>query len=203
MTRVAIWLQIGYHTLSRGIDNAVDYATTPQASHLTGLSIHKLREWTSRRALIPADVPPKSKGSPARYTWQTILILRLAVTLRDRFHLELQAHKTLFESLKTGLRHTSLSGLSGKTLALYGEDRWNLIEGTRRDQLADEMVLIRLNPHLRVLAASFAFPNTFATPSQIELFPVQAAIADRADHARLPRREPVPGAATADRRVLA
>jgi hypothetical protein len=181
----------------------VDYATTPQASHLTGLSIHKLREWTSRRALIPADVPPKSKGSPARFTWQTILILRLAVTLRDRFHLELQAHKTLFDSLKSSLRHTSLSGLSDKTLALYGEDRWSLIEDTQHGHLADEIVLIRLNPHLKVLASSSAFPNTFTTPSQIELFPFQAVIADRADHGRLPLRQPVPGAATADRRVLA
>ena len=32
--------------------------TTPVASKLTGLSTEKLREWTSRRALVPADVRP-------------------------------------------------------------------------------------------------------------------------------------------------
>ncbi|HEY8263651.1 MAG TPA: MerR family transcriptional regulator, partial [Methyloceanibacter sp.] len=61
------------------------YVTTPHACQLTGLSTEKLREWTSRRALIPADVKPRRKGSPAKYTWQTILILRLAVTLREQF----------------------------------------------------------------------------------------------------------------------
>ena len=53
---------------------------TRQALQLTGLSSAKLREWTSRRALIPADVPSKKQGSSAQYTWQTILLLRLAVT---------------------------------------------------------------------------------------------------------------------------
>jgi hypothetical protein len=60
---------------------------TRDAIRLTGLSAPKLREWTSRRALIPADIPPKNQGSPAQYSWQTILLLRLAVTLRDRFHM--------------------------------------------------------------------------------------------------------------------
>jgi hypothetical protein len=177
----------------------VDYATTPQASNLTGLSIQNLREWTSRRALIQADLRPKAKGSPARYTWQTILILRLAVTLRHHFHLELQAHTTLFDRIKTSLHHTPLSGLWGKTLAVYGNDQWSLIDLTQPQQLADEMILVRLNPHLQALAASYVFPTTFATPRQIELFPVQTAIAG----ARLPRRKPESGAAITDRRALA
>src|SRR4029450_10411018 len=65
------------------------------------LKFHAWRyyKWTSRRALIEADIRPKSKGSPARYTWQTILVLRVALTLRERFHVELQAHKPLFDSI--------------------------------------------------------------------------------------------------------
>ena len=78
---------------------------TPDATVLTGLSTATLREWTSRRALIPADVPPKGKGSPAGFTWQTILLLRIAVTLRDRFHLELQPHRSLFASLRRLVQH--------------------------------------------------------------------------------------------------
>lgn len=77
--------------------------TTRDATRLTGLSTEQLREWTSRRALIPPDVGPKGHGSPARYCWQTILLLRLAVTLRDRFKLELQAHRDLFSELWLGL----------------------------------------------------------------------------------------------------
>lgn len=169
----------------------VDYATTPQASNLTGLSIQNLREWTSRRALIPADVRPKAKGSPARYTWQTILVLRLAVTLRDHFHLELQAHAALFESIKIALRHTPLSGLWDKTLAVHGTQHWSLIDATQPQQLADEIILVRLNPHLNALAASAVFPTAFTVPLQIELFPAQVAIAG----ARLPRPRPNSGAA--------
>jgi DNA-binding transcriptional MerR regulator len=77
--------------------------TTREASQLTGLSTNKLREWTSRRALIPADVRPKSQGSPAKYSWQTILLLRVAATLRGSFHLELQAHRQVFASLRRDL----------------------------------------------------------------------------------------------------
>src|SRR5216684_3758497 len=92
--------------------------TTREASQLTGLSTNKLREWTSRRALIPADVRPKSQGSPAKYSWQTILLLRIAVTLRDRFHIELQAHRQVFASLRRGLNGTSFVALWGKSLAI-------------------------------------------------------------------------------------
>ena len=80
---------------------------TRQALQLTGLTPAKLREWTGRRALIPADVPPKSQGSSAQYSWQTILVLRLALTLKDKFCLELQAHRGLFTCL-----HRSLKGRS-------------------------------------------------------------------------------------------
>ena len=57
---------------------------------LTGLSGHQLREWTGRRALIQADVPARGKGTQARYSWQTVLVLRLALVLRQEFHLNLQ-----------------------------------------------------------------------------------------------------------------
>ena len=40
-------------------DCAMTLVATRRASELTGLSTSKLREWTSRRALIPADVTPK------------------------------------------------------------------------------------------------------------------------------------------------
>ena len=56
-----------------------------QALQLTGLTPAKLREWTSRRALIPADQPPRKQGSSAQFSWQTILVLRMAVILKDKF----------------------------------------------------------------------------------------------------------------------
>jgi hypothetical protein len=75
-------LQNGYDTRSSDIfhpshfygDRPMRYATTALVSTLTGLSTTQLREWTNRRALVPADVPPAGKGSSAKFTWQTVLI---------------------------------------------------------------------------------------------------------------------------------
>jgi hypothetical protein len=101
---------------------------TPRACQLSGLSTEKLREWTSRRALVPADVRPKGKGSPARFSWQTILVLRIAVLLRDQFSLELQAHKVSFDKLRKALRSKSFIALWGQRLALQGDGAWSFLD---------------------------------------------------------------------------
>ena len=75
------------------LDRLMNYVVTPVASRLTGLSVDLLREWAVRRALIPADGQPCRKGAPAQYSWQTILVLRLATTLHRQFRIELQGHK--------------------------------------------------------------------------------------------------------------
>lgn len=148
--------------------------TTREASELTGLSTGKLREWTSRRALIPADVRPKSQGSPAKYTWQTILLLRIAVILRDRFHLELQAHRHIFASLRRELRGTSSVTLWGKSLAIHADGRWSLLSPIDSAAPDGDAPLIKLEPHLRALSVSFALPNPSSIPGQLDLFPARA-----------------------------
>ena len=152
---------------------------TRQAVALTGLTTAKLREWTSRRALIPADVPPKAQGSPAQYSWQTILLLRLAVTLRDRFHLELQAHQSLFASLRCGLRDKSFIAIWEKTLALHGGERWSFLEVEEALEPGEDAILIRLAPHLSILAAGFALPQPAAPLGQLDLFPALAISGSR------------------------
>lgn len=149
------------------------YAATPLACRLTGLTTDKLREWTSRRALIVADVPPVGKGSAARYSWQTILVLRLAVALRERFHLELQAHRALFEALQRGLRGKSFIALWGQSLAVFGEGGWAIVETSASALLEDDAIVIRLDPHLTALSEGFALPNPANAPGQLELFTVQ------------------------------
>ncbi|RWC49650.1 MAG: hypothetical protein EOS55_08345 [Mesorhizobium sp.] len=129
-----------------------------------------LREWTSRRALIPADLPPKGKGSPAQFTWQTILLLRVAVLLRDRFHFELQPHQTLFTSLKAGLQRTSFIALWGKSLILRGGSGWSLVEDADGPPLAEDAVVIRLQSHLEALSAGFSLPHPTQSSGQLELF---------------------------------
>lgn len=153
--------------------------TTRDATRLTGLSTDQLREWTSRRELIPADVRPKGHGSPAQYSWQTILLLRLAVTLRDRFKLELQGHRDLFSSLGRGLSRTSFLSLWGRSLALHGGEAWSLLDSADLPDAADDFIVLRLDPHLQVLSASFSLPRPISSP-QFQLFPATGVAGDAA-----------------------
>ena len=164
------------------------FVATRQASELTGLSTSKLREWTSRRALIPADVPPRSKGSPAKYTWQTILLLRLAVIFRDRFHLELHAHRHVFASLRQELQTTSFVALWGKSLALHDSRRWSLLDPREAGVPEGDALLINLEHHLRALSNSFALPSPSINSGQLDLFLAAAVTgkATREHHAQLP-----------------
>jgi hypothetical protein len=150
------------------------FVTTPAAAQLTGLSTVTLREWTSRRALIPADVLPKGRGSPAGFTWHTILLLRVAVLLRDRFHFELQPHHALFASLKAGFRRTSFIALWGKSLVLRGDSAWSIVEEADGLPLAEDAVIIRLEPHLEILSSGFSLPHPAKLPGQLELFPARS-----------------------------
>ena len=151
----------------------MQFVTTREASQLTGLSTEKLREWTSRRALIPADVKPKRQGSPAKYTWQTILLLRIAVTLRDHFHLELQAHRELFANLRRELKGTSFIALWGKSLAIHGDKGWSLVDEVTTSVPQGDAILIRLASHLDDLSVGFGLPHPSMIPGQIDLFPAR------------------------------
>lgn len=144
---------------------------TRQALQLTGLTPAKLREWTSRRALIPADLPPKSQGSSAQYSWQTILVLRLALTLKDKFCLELKAHRGLFISLRRSLKGRSFVALWDHVLALRGSADWTLVNEVGEEPLDADAIMLRLNPHLEVLASGFALPDPRRAAGQLDLFP--------------------------------
>lgn len=143
--------------------------TTGGAVKLTGLSTEQLREWTIRRALIPADIKPKGHGSPARYSWQTILLLRLALVFRDRFKLELHAHRELFANLGHSLTQMPFRSLWGKSLAVQGEDRWSLLEPEELASTTDDCLLLRLDSHLEILAAAFSLGHP-ASSEQYQLF---------------------------------
>lgn len=149
----------------------MQYVGTRETCELTGLSVEILREWTIRRALIPADVLPRAKGSQAQYSWQTILILRLAATLRNRFHVELQAHKTLFAQLKAAMKDLEPSDLMTMTVLLAGDGVWTLVQGSAQERA--EALAIRLRPHLEPLLEYFNLPDD--SDQQIELFPTASA----------------------------
>ncbi|MGQ3003522.1 MAG: hypothetical protein ACT6UH_08990 [Hydrogenophaga sp.] len=161
--------------------------TTRDATRLTGLSTEQLREWTSRRALILPDVKPKGHGSPARYSWQTILLLRLAVVLRDRFKLELHAHRDMFAQLGSGLACISFLSLWGKALALHGGVQWRLVDLRDEDALLDDCILLRLDPHLQQLSGSFSLPEPVSA-GQFQLFPALGVEVDAAVNDPIRRR---------------
>ena len=162
---------------------------TRQALQLTGLTPATLREWTSRRALIPADVPPRSQGSSAQYSWQTILVLRLALTLKERFCLELMAHRDIFTSLQRGLKGRSFIALWDHVFALRGPTDWALIEKADERSFEVDSIVLRLNPHLEVLAIGFALPDPRRAAGQLDLFPatlVERQASKAPNHIRAP-----------------
>ncbi len=167
--------RIGHHARSHG-DVIVRFVPTPVACKLTGLSTDKLREWTSRRAIVPADVRPKGKGTPAKFSWQSILILRVAVLLREQFNVELQAHKKSFDGLRTMLSENSFLSLWGSGLVLHPGGAWSRVEADSVPITGDG-ILIVLDPHLVVLRDGFALPD--ASEGQLDLFNLPAVRRER------------------------
>mgnify|MGYP001083431162 CR=1 FL=1 len=147
--------------------------STRQAIQLTELSTEQLREWTTRRALIPADVQSRGRGAPAQYAWQTLLVLRLAVALRERFHIELEHHRAVFAGLRAELEKTSFVSLWGRALVIYDADRWALIPIGETTGEAEQAIVAPLNAHLAVLSQGLPLPRP-AAEGQLELFPVTA-----------------------------
>jgi hypothetical protein len=125
---------------------------------LTGLTPNQLREWSHRRDLIRADLEACGPGRPALYSWQTVLLLRITVVLRERFRIELQAHKDLLHALRDLFSGVPFPSLRGCVLALRAMEHGELFsEGMVRVGDGDpDTLFLRLDPHLDVLEAEFA-----------------------------------------------
>lgn len=136
---------------------------------LTGLTADRLREWTGRRGLVRPDVPARGKGSQARYSWQTVLALRLAGVLKDQFKVELQAHRELLGKMQNELAGKSFPALRGCVMALYGSAAVELrASGSYRGNLDAAVLLLPLEPHLEALSNGFGMPDV---AQQRSLFP--------------------------------
>lgn len=129
-----------------------------RVQQLTGLSADQLREWTHRRALISPDVAPQGPGRRALYGWQTVLLLRVAVVLKEKFRIELQAHQDLLAALRDLLGNASFPALRGAVLVLHGMTHGELVADSVvfRADASDDALFLRLDPHLEVLAADFS-----------------------------------------------
>ena len=128
-----------------------------QVQKLTSLTANQLREWSHRRNLIPPDVEVGGQGRPALYTWQTVLLLRLAVVLRESFRIELQGNKELLHALRDLFAGAPFPTLRGCVLALRAMERGEILpEGMVRVDHGDQDTLfLHLDPHLDVLEAEF------------------------------------------------
>ncbi|AWK85942.1 hypothetical protein DEW08_06410 [Azospirillum thermophilum] len=138
---------------------------------MTGLSADQLREWTVRRALIQPDVPAQKRGSEAKFSWKTLLLLRLAVVLRTRFHVELQAHRELLGTARELLDGASFPMLWGATLAIYDLQRCELLSSRDVAAAHEDAILLRLDRHLAVLSQGIGLPDPV---TQLPLFPALA-----------------------------
>ncbi len=144
---------------------------TRDARTLSGLTSHQLREWTTRRAIIPADRQSRGHGRPAEFSWQTILLLRIALELRTHFHVELGAYREFFSSMRDYITSASFIGLWGTSLHILSDEKWAITNGDY-PSASTNTISIPLNKHLAVLSVGFSFP-TSSVEGQFDLFPVQ------------------------------
>lgn len=140
---------------------------TPIVCRLTGLSTVKLREWTSRRALIPADIPAPKRGAPALYSWQTVMVLRLAIVMRDAFHVELKAHEMLFERLRSGLRDRPFAALRGTSLIITGDGGWRIEDRATPFSEGADCLVLGLDAHLNEIGGAFDFALPAGIPRKV------------------------------------
>ena len=141
-----------------------------QAQALTGLSADQLREW-ARRGLIMPDVLPNGPGSRAGYSWQTVLLLRLAAVLNKSFRVELQAQRQFFQELSTGLAKTSFPSLRGLAIVLRAQGEFELIHAERLSAITGNFLVLELESHLDLLSTEFGIADQ---REQLSLFPAVA-----------------------------
>jgi DNA-binding transcriptional MerR regulator len=145
--------------------------TTGDVLQLTGLTADQLREWTSRRGLIQPDMKPNGPGSRAMYSWQTVLVLRLAVVLREVLHVELQAQRSALSHIAQRLKRSSFQSLRGKVLILNSDGTVDFSSNVKMTAIKKDCIILQLDFHLDIIATSF-----YSTRSiyQLPLFPAVA-----------------------------
>ena len=136
------------------------------ALRITGLTRSQLREWTGhgRRELISPDVRPGGPGRHALYAWQSLLVLRLLLVVRNEFAAEIGAWAPAARDLREKLDSTSFPSLW--PLSVFFPNRSTSMLVTDLAELGPNGLILPLEPHLTVLASELSFPN----PIQLPLF---------------------------------
>ena len=135
------------------------------ASRLSGLTEHQLREWSARRGIVTPDVPGAGRGRHALFSWQTVLLLRLLREMNERFGVEVGAWKGAMGELRSFLAGRSFPGLWSTVAAFPDRDHARLLED--RTAAVGAILVLPLSPHLETLAHGFALSSN----PQLPLFP--------------------------------
>lgn len=135
------------------------------AARVAGLSMHQLREWSSRRGLLSPDIPGAGRGRHALFSWQTVLTLRLLVELQHRFGAEVGAWSAAVEEVRQLLKERTFPSLWGSSVIFADCRHARLVDDST---VITEGLQLALSPHLQALTQSFELP---AEPHQRSLFP--------------------------------
>ncbi len=139
---------------------------TKEVQAVTGLSADQIREWTGRRGIVVPDIPAKGKGTQARFSWQTLLVLLIARTLRDDFHVELAAFQCALEDIQRQLRGQAFHALQGAT-AVFPSAKSSRLERAMTTSLSINAITIHLDSHMSAIAKGL---GTVAPSEQLPLF---------------------------------
>jgi hypothetical protein len=134
---------------------------------LSGLTLHQLKEWCGRRAVVVPDVPGAGRGRHALYSWRTLLALRLLKQLHDNFGIEVGAWAEAIQRCQTLLEGQSFLTLWGAWI-VFPSNREARITTDRDIGSGQPHVALSLDSHLEVLAAGLSLPGA---PDQLPLFP--------------------------------
>jgi hypothetical protein len=105
------------------------------------------------------------------YSWQTVLVLRLAVVLKEVLHVELQAKRSALSKLTQRIKGSSFPSLRGKVLFFGAEGKLDISVAADVAALRSDGIVLQLDPHLDVLATSF---DVAEPVHQLPLFPAVA-----------------------------
>ena len=140
-----------------------------EASRLSGLTPHQLREWCGRRAVVTADVPPAGRGHLTLFSWQTILVLRVLNEVHQQYGVEVTGWRLAIAQLQTLLRGSSFPSLWG-AVAVFSNAQEALLKLDGEICVKDDCLTVSLNQHLEALAT----PSQLPVEAQLPLFPAMA-----------------------------
>src|SRR5687767_7809507 len=103
------------------------YVQAGAAARIAGITDHQLKEWCTRRALLPPDVPARGKGNHALFGWRSLLALRLLAVIHHEFGGTVTHWGPLLDKFRGQIEGTSFPSLFGK-FALYDGERIKVVD---------------------------------------------------------------------------